>query len=67
MHKQNLKTMVHTIHDLHLHRLNAVSYGDEYESKWFPELAERVGKAYLDTENQHFSHKPIPTCLRNHA
>jgi adenylylsulfate reductase subunit A len=26
-----------------------------------------VGKAYLDTENQHFSHKPIPTCLRNHA
>ena len=52
---------------LHLHTYTQNGYGDEYESKWFPELAERVGKAYLDTENQHFSHKPIPTCLRNHA
>lgn len=52
---------------LHLKTYTQNAYGDEYESKWFPELAERVGKAYLDTENQHFSHKPIPTCLRNHA
>ena len=41
--------------------------GEEYESKWFPALAEMVGKEYLDTEGQHLSHKPIPTCLRNHA
>ncbi len=52
---------------LHLKTYTQNAYGDEYESKWFPELAERVGKEYLDTENQHFSHKPIPTCLRNHA
>ncbi len=52
---------------LHLKTYTQNAYGDEYESKWFPELTQRVGKAYLDTENQHFSHKPIPTCLRNHA
>ncbi|HIM57778.1 MAG TPA: adenylyl-sulfate reductase subunit alpha [Gammaproteobacteria bacterium] len=52
---------------LHLKTYTQNAYGDEYESKWFPELTERVGKEYLDTENQHFSHKPIPTCLRNHA
>ncbi|SMM98740.1 Adenylylsulfate reductase alpha-subunit [uncultured Candidatus Thioglobus sp.] len=52
---------------LHLHTYTQNGYGEEYESKWFPALAEMVGKEYLDTENQHFSHKPIPTCLRNHA
>ncbi len=52
---------------LHLKTYTQNAYGDEYESKWFPALEKMVGKAYLDTENQHFSHKPIPTCLRNHA
>lgn len=52
---------------LHLKTYTQNAYGDEYESKWFPALEEMVGKAYLDTKNQHFSHKPIPTCLRNHA
>ena len=52
---------------LHLHTYTQNAYGDEYESKWFPALEKMVGKAYLDTKNQHFSHKPIPTCLRNHA
>ena len=26
-----------------------------------------VGKAYLDPEASHLTHRPIPTCLRNHA
>ncbi|RUM73138.1 MAG: adenylyl-sulfate reductase subunit alpha [Sulfurovum sp.] len=52
---------------LHLKTYTQNCDGEEYESKWFPELAKMVGKEYLDTENQHFSHKPIPTCLRNHA
>ena len=52
---------------LHLKTYTQNAYGDEYESKWFPALEKMVGKAYLDTKNQHFSHKPIPTCLRNHA
>lgn len=52
---------------LHLKTYTQNGYGDEYESKWFPALTEMVGKEYLDTENQHLSHKPIPTCLRNHA
>ncbi len=52
---------------LHLKTYTQNGYGEEYESKWFPALTEMVGKEYLDTENQHLSHKPIPTCLRNHA
>ena len=52
---------------LHLKTYTQNCNGEEYESKWFPALTEMVGKEYLDTENQHFSHKPIPTCLRNHA
>ena len=52
---------------LHLKTYTQNGVGEEYESKWFPALSKMVGKAYLDTENQHFSHKPIPTCLRNHA
>ena len=52
---------------LHLKTYTQNCDGEEYESKWFPELAKMVGKEYLDTENQHFSHMPIPTCLRNHA
>ncbi len=52
---------------LHLKTYTQNCNGEEYESKWFPALSEMVGKAYLDTENQHLSHKPIPTCLRNHA
>jgi len=52
---------------LHLKTYTCNAYGEEYESKWFPALTEMVGKEYLDTENQHLSHKPIPTCLRNHA
>ena len=52
---------------LHLKTYTQNCNGEEYESKWFPALSEMVGKAYLDTEGQHLSHKPIPTCLRNHA
>lgn len=52
---------------LHLKTYTQNAAGEEYESKWFPALSEMVGKEYLDTENQHLSHKPIPTCLRNHA
>ena len=52
---------------LHLKTYTQNGVGEEYESKWFPALTEMVGKEYLDTENQHLSHKPIPTCLRNHA
>ena len=52
---------------LHLKTYTQNCDGEEYESKWFPALSEMVGKEYLDTDNQHLSHKPIPTCLRNHA
>lgn len=52
---------------LHLKTYTQNGMGEEYESKWFPELSKMVGKEYLDTEGQHLSHKPIPTCLRNHA
>ena len=52
---------------LHLKTYTQNGNGEEYESKWFPALTEMVGKEYLDTEGQHLSHKPIPTCLRNHA
>ena len=52
---------------LHLKTYTQNGLGEEYESTWFPALAEMVGKEYLDTDNQHLSHKPIPTCLRNHA
>lgn len=52
---------------LHLKTYTQNGVGEEYESKWFPALSKMVGKEYLDTEGQHLSHKPIPTCLRNHA
>ncbi len=52
---------------LHLKTYTQNCLGEEYESKWFPALSEMVGKEYLDTVGQHLSHKPIPTCLRNHA
>ncbi len=53
---------------LHLKTYTQNAEGEEYESKWFPSLSKDiVGKEYLDTEGQHLSHKPIPTCLRNHA
>ena len=52
---------------LHLKTYTQNCNGEEYESKWFPGLEEMVGKAYLDTSTSHVSHKPIPTCLRNHA
>ncbi|MEJ2107548.1 MAG: adenylyl-sulfate reductase subunit alpha [Acidiferrobacteraceae bacterium] len=52
---------------LHLHTYTQNAYGEEYESKWFPELQKMVGKEYLDPEASHRTHRPIPTCLRNHA
>jgi adenylylsulfate reductase subunit A len=52
---------------LHLKTYTQNGVGEEYESKWFPELTEMVGKEYLDTEASHLTHRPIPTCLRNHA
>ena len=52
---------------LHLKTYTQNCDGEEYESKWFPALEEMVGKEYLDTEASHVSHRPIPTCLRNHA
>jgi adenylylsulfate reductase subunit A len=52
---------------LHLKTYTQNCMGEEYESKWFPALEEMVGKRYLDVEASHVSHRPIPTCLRNHA
>jgi len=52
---------------LHLKTYTQNCDGEEYESKWFPALEEMVGKEYLDTAASHVSHRPIPTCLRNHA
>ncbi|MCW8973134.1 MAG: adenylyl-sulfate reductase subunit alpha, partial [Gammaproteobacteria bacterium] len=52
---------------LHLKTYTQNCDGEEYESKWFPALQEMVGKEYLDMEASHVSHRPIPTCLRNHA
>ncbi len=52
---------------LHLKTYTQNGYGEEYESKWFPALQEMVGKEYLDVEASHRTHRPIPTCLRNHA
>jgi len=52
---------------LHLKTYTQNGQGEEYESKWWPSLQEIVGKEYLDPEISHLSHRPIPTCLRNHA
>ena len=52
---------------LHLKTYTHNGLGEEYESKWWPSLQEMVGKAYLDPEVSHRTHRPIPTCLRNHA
>ncbi|GAB1231979.1 adenylyl-sulfate reductase subunit alpha [Ferrigenium sp. UT4] len=52
---------------LHLKTYTQNAYGEEYESKWFPDLQKMVGKEYLDPEVSHRTHRPIPTCLRNHA
>ena len=52
---------------LHLKTYTQNGLGEEYESKWFPELQKMVGKEYLDPEASHLTHRPIPTCLRNHA
>jgi len=52
---------------LHLKTYTQNGLGEEYESKWWPSLQEIVGKEYLDPEASHLSHRPIPTCLRNHA
>jgi adenylylsulfate reductase subunit A len=52
---------------LHLKTYTQNCNGEEYESKWFPELQKMVGKEYLDPEVSHATHRPIPTCLRNHA
>jgi adenylylsulfate reductase subunit A len=52
---------------LHLKTYTQNGLGEEYESKWFPALEEMVGKRYLDVEASHRTHRPIPTCLRNHA
>jgi len=52
---------------LHLKTYTQNCNGEEYESKWFPALQEMVGKEYLDPEASHATHRPIPTCLRNHA
>jgi len=52
---------------LHLKTYTQNGLGEEYESKWWPQLMEMVGKEYLDPEVSHRSHRPIPTCLRNHA
>ena len=52
---------------LHLKTYTQNGLGEEYESKWWPSLQEIVGKEYLDPEVSHATHRPIPTCLRNHA
>jgi adenylylsulfate reductase subunit A len=52
---------------LHLKTYTQNCLGEEYESKWFPALQQMVGKEYLDPEASHLTHRPIPTCLRNHC
>jgi adenylylsulfate reductase subunit A len=52
---------------LHLKTYTQNAYGEEFETKWWPQLQEMVGKEYLDPELSHRTHRPIPTCLRNHA
>ena len=52
---------------LHLKTYTQNALGEEYESKWFPDLQKMVGKEYLDPEVSHLTHRPIPTCLRNHC
>ena len=52
---------------LHLKTYTQNALGEEYESKWFPALQKMVGKEYLDPEVSHLTHRPIPTCLRNHC
>jgi adenylylsulfate reductase subunit A len=52
---------------LHLKTYTQNGLGEEYESKWWPELQKMVGKEYLDPDSFHLTHRPIPTCLRNHA
>ena len=52
---------------LHLKTYTQNALGEEYESKWFPALQKMVGKEYLDPEASHLTHRPIPTCLRNHC
>ncbi len=52
---------------LHLKTYTQNGLGEEYESKWWPSTQELVGKEYLDPEVSHRTHRPIPTCLRNHA
>ena len=52
---------------LHLKTYTQNCLGEEYESKWFPDLQKMVGKEYLDPEASHLTHRPIPTCLRNHC
>jgi adenylylsulfate reductase, subunit A len=52
---------------LHLKTYTQNGLGQEYESNWWPQLQEMVGKEYLDPELSHATHRPIPTCLRNHA
>ena len=52
---------------LHLKTYTQNGLGEEFESKWWPSLQKIVGKEYLDPELSHRTHRPIPTCLRNHA
>jgi adenylylsulfate reductase subunit A len=52
---------------LHLKTYTQNGLGEKYEEKWWPQLQEMVGKEYLDPEVSHRTHRPIPTCLRNHA
>jgi adenylylsulfate reductase subunit A len=52
---------------LHLKTYTQNGLGEKYEEKWWPSLQEMVGKEYLDPEASHRTHRPIPTCLRNHA
>ena len=52
---------------LHLKTYTQNCLGEEFESKWWPELQKMVGKEYLDPDSFHLTHRPIPTCLRNHA
>ncbi|MEM7256728.1 MAG: adenylyl-sulfate reductase subunit alpha [Pseudomonadota bacterium] len=52
---------------LHLKTYTQNGLGEEYESKWWEDTQKIVGKEYLDPEVSHRTHRPIPTCLRNHA
>ena len=52
---------------LHLKTYTQNGLGEEYESKRFPALQPRTPRSTWIRRVRRTTHRPIPTCLRNHA